>query len=40
MTTGISINTVVLIGVFLLISWGIRMLIYKDLSKRNKDDQY
>ncbi len=32
-----SINTVVLIGIFLLISWIVRVIIYKDVSKRHKE---
>ncbi len=31
-----SINTVVLIGVFLLISWIVRVIIYKDANKRKE----
>ncbi|GEM_PF-6137127 len=32
-----SINTVVLIGIFLLISWIVRVIIYKDVTKRQKE---
>lgn len=32
-----SINTVVLIGVFLLISWIVRVIIYKDVTKRQEE---
>lgn len=35
---GISMSTVVLIGVFLLISWMVRLVVFKDISRKHKED--
>ena len=31
-----SLHTILLIGVFLLISWVVRLVVYRDLSKRHE----
>ncbi len=34
---GINITTILLIGVFLLISWMTRIIIYRDITNRHKN---
>ncbi len=36
---GFSINTVLLVGIFLIISWVVRLVVFKDVSRRSKDNE-
>lgn len=37
--SGFSMNTVLLVGIFLIISWVVRLVVFKDVSRRSKDHQ-
>ncbi len=32
-----SMNTILLVGIFLVISWVVRLVVFKDVSRRNQE---